>query len=140
MTAPQDTASTGAQMLTALVRLRGALQSAQLPLDAPGVEERRTARSELVDQLEDYVIPRVMTVDAPLLVVVGGSTGGTIYKALEFIAAGKLSGTVVTPVADGGEKYLGSVFDDEWMAKRDLLDPTIAAQLDGWLPGRARVA
>lgn len=75
MTASQDTASTGAQMLTALVRLRGALQAAQLPLDAPGVEERRTARAELVDQLEDYVIPRVMTVDAPLLVVVGGSTG-----------------------------------------------------------------
>jgi cystathionine beta-synthase len=51
-----------------------------------------------------------------------------------------LSGTVVTPVADGGEKYLGSVFDDEWMAKRDLLDPTIAAQLDTWLPARARAA
>ncbi|WP_320416089.1 PLP-dependent cysteine synthase family protein [Bradyrhizobium roseum] len=73
-------------------------------------------------------------------VLVGGSTGGTIYKALEFIAAGKLSGTVVTPVADGGEKYLGSVFDDEWMAKRDLLDPSIAVQLDGWLPARARAA
>jgi cystathionine beta-synthase len=73
-------------------------------------------------------------------VLVGGSTGGTIYKALEFIAARKLSGTVVTPVADGGEKYLGSVFDDEWMAKRDLLDPTIAAQLDTWLPARARAA
>jgi cystathionine beta-synthase len=73
-------------------------------------------------------------------VLVGGSTGGTIYKALEFIAAGKLSGTVVTPVADGGEKYLGSVFDDEWMAKRALLDPTIAEQLDAWLPGRARAA
>jgi energy-coupling factor transporter ATP-binding protein EcfA2 len=75
MTAPQDTASTGAQMLTALVRLRGALQAAQLPLDGPGVDERRAARAELVDQLEDYVIPRVMTVEAPLLVVVGGSTG-----------------------------------------------------------------
>ncbi len=29
----------------------------------------------MVDQLEDYVIPRVMTLDAPLLAVVGGSTG-----------------------------------------------------------------
>jgi cystathionine beta-synthase len=72
--------------------------------------------------------------------LVGGSTGGTIYKALEFIAAGKLSGTVVTPVADGGEKYLSSVFDDEWMAKRDLFDPTIIEQLEAWLPGRARAA
>ena len=29
----------------------------------------------MVDQLEDYVIPRLMTLDAPLLAVVGGSTG-----------------------------------------------------------------
>jgi predicted GTPase len=29
----------------------------------------------MVEQLEDYVIPRMMTIDAPLLAVVGGSTG-----------------------------------------------------------------
>ena len=29
----------------------------------------------MVDQLEDYVIPRVTTLEAPLLAVVGGSTG-----------------------------------------------------------------
>jgi hypothetical protein len=62
-------------MLTALVRLRGALQHAVLPLELPGVAERRAAQREMVDQLEDYVIPRVMTLDAPLLAVVGGSTG-----------------------------------------------------------------
>ncbi len=64
-----------AQMLTALVRLRGALQHAGLPLELPGVDARRTDLREMVDQLEDYVIPRVMTLDAPLLAVVGGSTG-----------------------------------------------------------------
>ncbi|TCU41156.1 cysteine synthase family protein [Rhizobium azibense] len=72
--------------------------------------------------------------------LVGGSTGGAIYKALEFIASGKLQGTVVTTVADGGEKYLGSVFDDDWMAKRDLFDPSIAVQLDAWIFGQARAA
>jgi len=62
-------------MLTALVRLRGALQKVALPLDLPGVEARRSSHREMVDQLEDYVIPRVMSIDAPLLAVVGGSTG-----------------------------------------------------------------
>ncbi len=62
-------------MLTALIRLRGALQDAELPLELPGVDEQRTARREMVDQLEDYVIPRLMTIEAPLLTVVGGSTG-----------------------------------------------------------------
>ena len=63
------------RMLTALVRLRGSLQAAELPLEIPGVDQQRTARQEMVDQLEDYVIPRLMTIDAPLLAVVGGSTG-----------------------------------------------------------------
>ena len=65
----------GAAMLTALVRLRQALQSATLPLELPGAAEARVSRREMIDQLEDYVIPRAMTIDAPLLAVVGGSTG-----------------------------------------------------------------
>src|SRR5437868_15000742 len=62
-------------MVTALVRLHSALQDLALPLDLPGVEAHRATLTEMVDQLEDYVIPRVMTLDAPLLAVVGGSTG-----------------------------------------------------------------
>ncbi|HEY0775699.1 MAG TPA: GTPase domain-containing protein [Nocardioidaceae bacterium] len=62
-------------MITALVRLREALQAASLPLDLPGVEERRKERHEMVDQIEDYVLPRLIQIDAPLLTVVGGSTG-----------------------------------------------------------------
>jgi energy-coupling factor transporter ATP-binding protein EcfA2 len=62
-------------MLTALVRLRGALQNAALPLDLPGVDPERSSRTDMIDQLEDYVIPRLTTIDGPLLTVVGGSTG-----------------------------------------------------------------
>ena len=63
------------RMLTALVQLRSALQESLLPLELPGVDIQRALRLEMVDQLEDYVIPRLMTIDAPLLTVVGGSTG-----------------------------------------------------------------
>lgn len=66
---------TTSAMVTALVQLRGALHEARLPLELPGAEEQRAAQAEMVDQLEDYVIPRLMTLDAPLLAVVGGSTG-----------------------------------------------------------------
>ena len=79
------------QMLTALVRLRSALQSAVLPLEMPGIEEHRKSRTEMVDQLEDYVIPRLMTIDAPLLTVVGGSTG-----AGKSTLVNSLVGSVVT--------------------------------------------
>jgi hypothetical protein len=74
-TSTDSTSTDSTQMLTALVQLRGSLQAVRLPLDVPDADERRQVQREMVDQLEDYVIPRLMTIDAPLLAVVGGSTG-----------------------------------------------------------------
>ena len=68
-------ATYGTVMLTALIRLHDALTQVRLPLDLPGMDAHREAQREMVDQLEDYVIPRVTTLEAPLLAVVGGSTG-----------------------------------------------------------------
>ena len=102
--AATDVGAGDAQMITALVRLRGALQATTLPLDLPGVEAVRASHREMVDQLEDYVIPRVMTVDAPLLAVVGGSTGAgksTLVNSLvghRVTASGVLRPTTRSPV------------------------------------------
>lgn len=65
--------------------------------------------------------------------LVGGSTGGVIYKALEFIHSGLIGGNVVVAVADGGEKYLHTVYNESWLQERDLLDPQVWLQLDDWL-------
>ena len=65
----------GSRMLTEVVRLHGSLLSAPLPLDLPGVDALRVGREHIIEQLEDYIIPRLTEIDAPLLVVVGGSTG-----------------------------------------------------------------
>lgn len=65
--------------------------------------------------------------------LVGGSTGGAIYKALEFINDGTISGNVLVAVADGGEKYLHTVFNEDWLTERNLLDPEVWTRLDGWL-------
>ena len=91
-------------MLTALVRLRSALQAARLPLETVGVAEQRATLTEMVDQLEDYVIPRLMTIDAPLLAVVGGSTGAgksTLVNSLvgsPVTTSGVLRPTTMSPV------------------------------------------
>ena len=45
MTGPDSTTA----MVTALVRLRGALQEARLPLELPGAQEQRAARTEMVE-------------------------------------------------------------------------------------------
>lgn len=65
--------------------------------------------------------------------LVGGSTGGVVYKALEFIHSGLIRGNVLAAVADGGEKYLHTVFSETWLQERNLLDPGVWTQLDSWL-------
>jgi len=75
MTAGALSGPAAEQMVTTLVRLREALESARLPLQIPDVESARHSRQEMIDQLEDYVLPRLIQIEAPLLTVVGGSTG-----------------------------------------------------------------
>ncbi|MGJ9414334.1 ABC transporter [Aeromicrobium sp. CF4.19] len=70
---PSEHAS--AEMLGALSRLLSAVNSLDLSLDLPGSDEVRETRDEIADQLSDYVIPRLVQLEAPLLTVVGGSTG-----------------------------------------------------------------
>lgn len=60
---------------SALVELRAAVAPAQLPLPLPGADAQRLAVREITAQLDDYVLPRLASIDAPLLAVVGGSTG-----------------------------------------------------------------
>lgn len=64
---------------------------------------------------------------------VGGSTGTNIWGAFglisEMIASGR-SGSVVTLLCDGGERYAGTYFDDDWVAGQgmDLTMPTDALE------------
>ena len=65
--------------------------------------------------------------------LIGGSAGGVLYKALEDINSKEGSGTAVVLICDGGEKYLNNIFNDEWMAKYNLLDDSVEKSLDSWI-------
>ncbi|WP_112239184.1 dynamin family protein [Kribbella monticola] len=62
-------------LITALMRLRGALASSKLPIDVVGADEARQQQKAMLDQLDDYILPRLVQLEAPVLAVVGGSTG-----------------------------------------------------------------
>jgi energy-coupling factor transporter ATP-binding protein EcfA2 len=78
-------------LLNAVEQLRGEVHEATFPFDLPGVREVRSSQSALIKQLDDYLIPRLSSLDAPLLAVVGGSTG-----AGKSTLVNSLVGSVVT--------------------------------------------
>ncbi|TYC10530.1 AAA family ATPase [Actinomadura syzygii] len=82
-------------MTRALNVLREQLGAFEFLLDVPGVEEAREARDELRDQLQDYVLPRIQAAGAPLLVVLGGSTGAGKSTLVNTLVGSRVSATGV---------------------------------------------
>ncbi len=93
-----------AVLAEALDVLRSALAQTPFGLQVPGVEATRLDRDSLVRQIDDYLLPRLASLDAPLLAVVGGSTGAgksTLVNSLlgeAVTAAGVLRPTTRAPV------------------------------------------
>jgi len=117
-----------AGLAEALEILRGRLGALRLPLDVPGVATARHDLALAVDQLDDYLLPRLRSRAAPLLVVVGGSTGAgksTLVNSLlgEHVSApGVLRPTTRAPV------LVHHPLDERWFST------------DRVLPGLARVS
>lgn len=64
-----------ASLVASLTQLRTSLTQVRLPLTLPGSAAADKAAREMVAQLDDYILPRLDSLDAPLLAVIGGSTG-----------------------------------------------------------------
>jgi sulfur carrier protein ThiS len=88
----------------ALTALRNQLSAAPLGLATPDRDDARRAARAIVDQIDDYLLPRLLDLDAPLLTVVGGSTGAgksTLVNSLvgaQVTTAGVLRPTTRGPV------------------------------------------
>lgn len=92
------------QLLDALSALRERVAAARFPLPLVGAPRARANRDELLAQLDDYLVPRLRAPEAPLLAVIGGSTGAgksTLVNSLvgrQVSEAGVLRPTTRTPV------------------------------------------
>lgn len=62
--------------------------------------------------------------------LIGGSAGGVVHEALTRLPSLPPGTTVVALVNDGGEKYMDTVFDDDWMRARGLLDPEAEGEIE----------
>ena len=88
----------------ALTALRNQLSAVPLGLATPDRDDAHRAARAVADQIDDYLLPRLLDLDAPLLTVVGGSTGAgksTLVNSLvgaQVTTAGVLRPTTRGPV------------------------------------------
>ena len=127
--------------LTARERLdavRATLSDVSLPLPLDGALEARDAAAAAVRQIDDYIRPRLTDLDAPLLAVVGGSTGAgksTIVNAIvgsPVTRAGVIRPTTRQPI------LVHAPSDAGWFASDRIL-PGLA-RVRGRLAGPAETA
>ncbi|MEV6126665.1 cysteine synthase family protein [Streptomyces violaceusniger] len=65
--------------------------------------------------------------------LIGGSAGGVVHEALHRLPLLPPGSTMVALINDGGEKYLDTVFNDDWMNARALIDPAVEREIDEML-------
>ncbi|MGH3383840.1 MAG: ABC transporter [Nocardioidaceae bacterium] len=118
-----------------LVQLREALVATRIPLEGVAADHARTTLREMIDQLEDYVLPRLIQFDAPLLAVIGGSTGAgksTLTNSLigeRVTEPGVLRPTTRSPV------LVHNPVDAKWFDKSRIL-PDMARSSGASTDGR----
>ncbi|WP_331709577.1 dynamin family protein [Oerskovia enterophila] len=115
------------ELVAALDVLRGELTAQRLPLTTPGVEEDRRTLALAVDQLDDYLLPRLRARSAPLLVVVGGSTGAGKSTLVNSVLGEKVTTPGVLRPTTRSPVLVHHPLDGRWFST------------DRILPGLARV-
>ncbi|MEW9532478.1 ABC transporter [Microbispora sp. NPDC049125] len=128
-------------LLAALQALRRHLGQDLFPLAIGDVAADRRALKELSGQLDDYLLPRLAAIDAPLLAVVGGSTGAgksTLVNSLvgaTVAEPGVLRPTTLAPT------LVANPADSAWFTSTKIL-PGLARVTGGGRgePGTLKVA
>lgn len=105
--------------------LRSALVADDLPFAVTGVEEARRGRGALVAQLDDYVLPRLEALDAPLLAVIGGSTGAGKSTLVNSLVGEQVSRSGVLRPTTRASVLVHNPDDVRWFADERVL-PTLA--------------
>ncbi|MCO5974166.1 P-loop NTPase family protein [Actinoallomurus soli] len=127
MTPPADQsaikrAATPLPLDEALADLRDQIASFRFVLDAPGVDEARAIQQDLLNQLDDYLLPRVRRKDAPLLVVLSGSTGAGKSTLVNTLVGERVSATgVLRPTTSSPILVCHPDDADWWLDERYVL-------------------
>lgn len=124
---PPENASV--ELLGALSRLLTETAAVSLRLDVPGVDVARETQLEVVDQLSDYVLPRLVQLDAPVVVVVGGSTGAGKSTLVNSLIGERVSESGVLRPTTRSPVLVHHPDDAEWLLPDRVLPDLERASL-----------
>ncbi|MGI5212454.1 ABC transporter [Plantactinospora sp. CA-290183] len=105
----------------ALAGLRDAVHATAYPLALADAGQARRLADGLVAQLDDYLLPRLARLDAPLLVVVGGSTGAGKSTLVNSLVQARVSATGVLRPTTRSPVLVCNPADSAWFRQGDLL-------------------
>ncbi len=117
----------GSTLVGALGALRAELDTVDLSYAVPGVVAAREQVAAVCRQVDDYLLPRLERLDAPLLVVVGGSTGAGKSTLVNSLVRRQVSRSGVLRPTTRAPVLVHSPADAHWFEGRRVL------------PGLARV-
>ena len=107
--------------------LRSTLEETQFALDADSAAKR----DDIVRQLADYVQPRLERLDAPLLAVVGGSTGAGKSTLVNALVGRRVSASGVIRPTTRQPLIVCHPDDERWFSDSRILPSLARVRSDG---------
>ena len=103
--------------LDTIVRLRDGLKGVGFSTDP----ESKRETEAIIDQINDYILPRLKNVDAPLLAVIGGSTGSGKSTLVNALVGRRVSRSGVIRPTTRQPVLVSNPADAEWFDSPHVL-------------------
>src|SRR5215472_7081641 len=121
----------------ALLEVRNTIKRLPLLLEFPEIDAVRAERQQLLNQIDDYLLPRLRQSGAPILIAMVGSTGAGKSTLLNSVAGKQVSATGIRRPTTNSPVLACHPDDAGWFAENVFLPTLPRVRQQGLaMPGR----